>query len=682
MSAQQGSSKSAARDALDRKMDEKAVRDFNDPDIRKKRRKNVRAGFCITLAIMLVVSVINWGVITGWGNVDIDRVTISGNDGAEFSALVYRPANATDDTPAPAAVIYHGWSGNARCNESWAMELARRGYVVVSPDLNASGDSEGYYDGTPNSNPGAIGTHAAKGVLDEAEAFYRYAMNTSFIDADNIITVGHSSGCLPAILVGARYDAQGIIVFSSAQSAIDMVDPAEGVKAGYSPEGMDPAYKEAWAEWDGTNIFVGFGASEAGSDQQAHANKQGLALLNKISSHANETNVEIGKEYGSYENGDGFVFTYETRNHEGAFVSSETANDLLTYAQKMVDAPTPIDGSDQVWQLKDFTGLAGIVSFVAFLMATTLLLMEEVPAFGKIRRPLARNVGFRGAGLIIASVIGFIAPYVVIKTGAFGLNTDKTSSLLTTMGFNLGFSNMAFAVIVGLSIICLLGLVLYVLGQRKKGLSLDDFALTAYAPEGASASKARGIISMILRSLLLTAIVIAIGWGFLQLQDNVAGTDFFAWYFGVKDIPISKIWWYWPYVIVFILCFVLISIDMNVIRRLPSTGNETKDMLLAMLVNLIVGATVITIIVAVKWHLQSTGDPAYSNWFWSMLLDDSRLYGLPLGVGVATICSTFIYRKTGNIWLCGILVGTIACLMCLLYGQTGFHYLTYSAPLA
>ena len=71
-----------------------------------------------------------------------------------------------------------------------------------------------------------------------------------------------------------------------------------------------------------------------------------------------------------------------------------------------------------------------------------------------------------------------------------------------------------------------------------------------------------------------------------------------------------------------------------------------------------------------------------ANINWSMLLDDSRLYGLPFGVAVATVCSTFIYRKTGNIWLCGILVGVIACLMCVLYGQTGFHYLTYSAPLS
>lgn len=685
--SEEKAAKRRLRDERDREMDARLVREFNDPEKRRARRKHVRAGFCITLAILLIASVLNWGVITGWGNVDIDRVTINGDDGAEFSALVYRPSNATDDAPAPAAVIFHGWSGNARCDESWAMELARRGFVVVSPDLNASGDSEGYYDGTPNSNPGKLGVHAAKGVLDAADAYYRYALNLPFVDTANMITVGHSSGCIPAFLIGARYDSAGIIAFSSAQSAIDMVDPADGASSAYSPEGMDPAYKEAWENWDGTNIMIAFGASEAGNGPdklQAWADKQGLNMLKKISSHADETTVQVGKEYGSFEDGDGYVFFFENRNHEGAFVSSESATHLITYAQKMVDeVPNPLDATDQVWQFKDYTGLFGIAAFVAFLMATALLLMEEVPAFGKARRPLARNVGFRGAGLVIACIVGLVAPYVVIKSGAFGLNTDKTASLLTSLGFNLGFSNMAFAVILGLGIVCALGLIVYVLSERKKkGLTLDDFALTPYVPEGETGGKARGVIGMILRSLLLAAVVIAIGWGYLQLQDSVAGTDFFAWYFGVKDIPLSKVWWYWPYLLFFCLCFLLMSIDMNVIRRLPSTGNETKDMLIAMLVNLVVGATVIVIIVAVKWHLQSTGDPAYSDWFWSMLLDDSRLYGLPVGVGVATLSSTFLYRKTGNIWLCAFLVGAIACLMCVLYGLTGFHYLTYTAPLA
>ena len=60
-----------------------------------------------------------------------------------------------------------------------------------------------------------------------------------------------------------------------------------------------------------------------------------------------------------------------------------------------------------------------------------------------------------------------------------------------------------------------------------------------------------------------------------------------------------------------------------------------------------------------------------------MGLDTQRIWGLPVGMTVATAGATFIYKKTGNLWLCALLVGSVACLMGLLYGGTRFHYLTF-----
>lgn len=78
-----------------------------------------------------------------------------------------------------------------------------------------------------------------------------------------------------------------------------------------------------------------------------------------------------------------------------------------------------------------------------------------------------------------------------------------------------------------------------------------------------------------------------------------------------------------------------------------------------------------------KWWLQSIGSPADTGWLWGMGLDTQRIWGLPVGMTVAAAGSTLVYRKTGNIWLCALLVGTIACMMGVLYGGTRFHYLTY-----
>ena len=211
-------------------------------------------------------------------------------------------------------------------------------------------------------------------------------------------------------------------------------------------------------------------------------------------------------------------------------------------------------------------------------------------AFAVVRRPLARNVGFRGTGLVIASLVALLAPYLVIKTDTFGIVGREKNVNLWDAGFNLGFSNMGF---------------------------------------------------------------------------------------GVKDLPLDKVPCYLNYLAVFILAFVVLSIDMNVIRRLPTTGNETKDLIIAMTVNVALGIAMVIVIVAVKWWLQSMASPADTNWLWGMGLDTQRIWGLPVGMTVATADSTFIYKKTGNIWLCALLVGTIACIMGVLYGSTRFHYITY-----
>lgn len=54
----------------DRQMDEQLLRDYGDPEKQVKRKKNVKRGFCITFALLILSSLINWGVISSWGKVD------------------------------------------------------------------------------------------------------------------------------------------------------------------------------------------------------------------------------------------------------------------------------------------------------------------------------------------------------------------------------------------------------------------------------------------------------------------------------------------------------------------------------------------------------------------------------------------------------------------------------------
>ncbi|MEL7658316.1 MAG: hypothetical protein AAGU75_20670, partial [Bacillota bacterium] len=141
------------------------------------RRKGAVRFFAISLAILIISSFFIWGFQTSWGQVRIERLTIMGSGGAKISTLIYIPKNATKETPAPGVVIYHGRSNQAHSNDTWSMELARRGMVVLSPDLSGGGESD-----VTDRIPQAIDVTA-------------YALNNlDIIKKDNLNIIGYSAG--------------------------------------------------------------------------------------------------------------------------------------------------------------------------------------------------------------------------------------------------------------------------------------------------------------------------------------------------------------------------------------------------------------------------------------------------------------------------------------------------------
>lgn len=640
----------------DRQMDETLWERYHSTEGKAARKKNVRRGFCITLVLLILASLINWGVVTGWGNVRIDRLKLIGDDGAEYSALIYVPENATDATPAPGLLCFHGNAGNARNHESWAVEFARRGFVVLSVDQFGAGNSQGYFDG---SQAGALTMQAQ---VNLAEMFYKYMLELSIVDSENIISSGHSMGNSAAAALGAKYNAKVIL---SASPVILLEDTEEY------------PYATTWAEYTGNWVdltgLVETTVEKFSESSLAQAQKRDPSV----------TEFELGKVYGSFEDGNGYVAILEPdRIHEAAFVSQQTIGNLLKYGQMAVgDAvPNPIDAENQVWMYKDYTGLLGIFAFGAFICALALLLIEEIPAFAIVKRPMPRNIGLRGPGLAISMAMAIVFPYIVLKTDAFGLIGGRFYTNLRELGFEMGYSNMAFGVVVASSLLGILGLLLFMFTDGKKvGLTIDDLGLTpeGYDAKAAAGVKVRSIAKMILTTALLSAVVVAIAWSYVKLQNEVLGTDFYAWFFGVKDIPISKIPNYMNYLIIWILCFVISGLGMNVERRLPTTGKEWLDTVVAILFNVFLATVVITTVVAVKWELQSAGSAADTNLLWKMGVDTQRIWGMPVGMTVGVAGSTFLHKKTGNTWLSAILMGTVACLMCVLFGGTRFHFLTY-----
>ena len=631
----------------DQEMDARYREAFQSEAGRKKRKKGIKAFFCITLVLSVLVSLLNWGIITGWGNVKVERLTLSGYNGDRISALLYIPKNATSETPAPLVFNCHGNAGNGRNHESWAVEFARRGFVVLSVDLYGSGDSE-------NSAESFASMAMLTSVTD---TFYEHMLNRDYVDKDNILIGAHSMGGSVAAGLAGKYQPKGVM---SASGAL-----------GGQFNGVEGA--EERVEMIGTyvgDVLLDFGDVERDEASLCSLVQDWLDSRVGYDGYEGVEYTQVGQIVGSFEEGNAVVGLLDTnRVHEAAFVNQETIGNLIWFAQEAVGDAVPnyIDPGDQVWMYKDYVGLAGIFIFGLFICALALLLIETVPFFEDVKRVRARNIGLRKGGLVISIVLGLIFPYIVLKTNGLGLisaigMTSMPPTCVGLPGFRLTYSNMAFCTLIGLNLLGLLGFALYYFteGKRHK-LTLNDLGLTP-----GDSNRLSG--KMIGKTVLLSALVVAIAWALLALQEETLGTTFYAWFFGFKSIYLPKVQYYVWYILIWILCFVVASFSINVERRLPTTGNETLDTVIAMVFNVVMASFTLVLVIAVDWILSSYGVKERS-WLFTFGTDITRLWGMPAGMAVGVAGSTLLYRKTGNTWLSAILMGTVAALMCATYGQ-------------
>lgn len=576
----------------------------------------------ITLVLMVLCSLVNWGVVTGWGNIEITHLTLVGDNGLKYTALMYVPSNASNENPAPANLMIHGSSGNGRNHESWAMEFARRGFIVLSVDDLGSGDAEWSID---------------NGSTAVANMFCNYLVNQPMVDTERLVISGHSAGCQRVYEMGKKYDANTIILCGGVRAAI--------------PKEDDPYLGNMLSIIGGAESLRTYETENENTILSFQAN--GVELEDGV--------VEYGHVYGSFEEGNAKMAVFnEGQVHEGAFVDKNNLVYQLDFVQSAMEVPNYIDPNDQVWMVKDFTGLAGTLVFAAFLVALYLYLMEHVTVFQSIQQPMPRNIGLRGKGLAISIAAALIFPAIVLYTGSFGLwDFIGTENFAL---FPLQQANRAFVTVIGLNIMGLIMLGLFMVTEgRKHKAGLRELGMTSEGKKGLD-------WKLIGKSFVLAMIVIAIGFSYISAQSYVLGTDFYAWFFGIRPIPSAKFQYFIPYIIVWMLCFVVTQLGLNVERRLPSTGSETKDTIIAIVFNAFCACFTVTFFVVLQNALQLNTELGVAA-LGSFKADMTRLWGMPVGMFVAGAGHTAIYRKTGSIWPGVFLMGTLCALMCCLYGQ-------------
>jgi dienelactone hydrolase len=575
------------------------------------------ARFLITsFVILLLATVVLSGFCTDWGKVKITRVTLQAADGNTISSIMYVPKTATRDNPAAAAICLHGRSNTSHVTHTWATEMARRGYVVISPDMNGGGESDVIDDRTD---------------IDYANIVADYLSICEFVKRDKIFYAGFSAGATRAITAGNLHadTCAGIIACAPVRL------PKEPAKTNILL---------LKAQNDQYNFAFGCGPRELYETQFA----ENMQL--------DVDKVESGVIYGSFEDKTGVQYVFcPTIIHQMSDVTPTGISAMLNFMMQIEEPVNYIDPADTVWQWQQVASFVAAIAFMASVCALGNC-VTSIEWFAKdIKNPLPANRGARGTKYAFSVFLAVIIPMVLfIPVSAKGMGGwFESNTIMRSKNLN---GVMVALLTVSLVNACIM---LFKMYRKKKAgtlIVLSDYAL---APEGAGSIHWIGV----LKSLLAAFIVVVAAFVWLYFVEEFGGTNYQCWrVIVINRFNILRITATIPYICCIFVILFFAGIGMNTERRL----DDSKNLAACMLINALIAAGGVGLLLIIQYGgsvLSGTGQAVFAQQTTGAVGGTSVgaldfAVGFPFIIGSMAAINTYFFRKTGNIWT-GTLIGAV-----------------------
>lgn len=312
----------------------------------------LRRRLWLTIGILLIaVGVALAALVERADGVSISDLRFKGADGTVFSALLYRPAAATARTPAPGILAVHGYINSRETQSPFAIEFARRGYVVLALDQRGHG-----YTG------GAAVTQGFGGPEGLA-----YLRSLPFVDTNQIGLEGHSMG------------GWAVLAAAAAAPRAYRAMVLEGSSTGA------PFAREGTPTWP-RNLEVVYSRFDEFAPLMwavPRAGNVGGAAKPRALFGVNET-VQRGRTYGDIAAGTARRLTQPFATHPGDHLSREAVADAADWFALTLKGGAPRPRGDQIWWGKEIgTGL-GLLGLAALALGLFDLLLG-LPMFASLR---------------------------------------------------------------------------------------------------------------------------------------------------------------------------------------------------------------------------------------------------------------------------------------------------------
>lgn len=573
------------------------------PNENKSKRTNIIM-MAVALFLILVGDLLACSVQTDWGNVKVRDVRFAGTKGITMSALLYEPRGVTAKNPAPGILAIHGYINNRGTQDGFAIEFARRGYVVLAIDETGHGYSdppafENFFGG-----PDGL----------------RYLRSLDIVDKDNIGLEGHSMGGWASVFTAKE--------FPDGYKAVVLVGSGVGTVTATFPRNMGVVL----GEWDE------FSQAMWGTPAAKDAVKG--ALLKKTFNTSED--VVVGKLYGSIADGTARKFYQPRSTHPGEHISTAAIGDAIDWFQATLQGGKPLPPSDQIWYWKEIGNLIALIGMILLFFPVGSLLLRGNFFKGLDEAP-AKPKSAKGIAWWISAIIIVVVPpltYFTFKEYATKYRITPNQIFPQSITAQLLF----WLLLVGL-IAVVLFLIWHFAFNRKAKATADDYGLTW-------SQKLDWI--KIGKSFLLALLVVFAGYLTLVFSSWLFTVDFRYWVFNVKPMSLIQFRMFLSYLIPFLIYFIILGLVLNGQLRPTRRGREMSEGS-EMAIN--VGLLVLGFIGLIAFQyipLLMGGTLTLRN---EILFSIILFQLLPI-MTIVALAYTYFYRKTGHIY-----VGAFFCAM-------------------
>ncbi len=449
-------------------------------------------GFLTGWVIILFGAVIAHLTQTSNG-ITIKDVRFDSQSGAELSALLYVPAGASAQNKAPGILAVHGYINSREVQSGFAIEFARRGYVVLALDQMGHG-----YSAPPAFAEGFGGPAALL-----------YLRSLEMVDTNNIGLEGHSMGGWTVLAAASTLPA----------AYTSMV--LQGSSTG------PPFAAHGTASWP-RNVAVVFSQFDEFSQVMWGVDKaQDVARSDKLQTlFATNKEINVGQTYGDIVSGTARILLQPPVTHPGDHISHAAIGHAIDWFAQTLSGGTPLPSEDQIWFRKEIGTLIALIGFVVLMLGSFQLLLST-PMFSPLSAPPTHtaysNRTYKWWAVALLTAIVPVATFYIFFSWAEGLLPPSAwmPQSITNQVVFWALANVTIASIVAL-------------------LAKANTTPTSHS---------------VVHCILIALITVSIGYLSALVIDWLFLIDFRFWFVGIKVMSLSQFIIALPYLLPFLVYF-------------------------------------------------------------------------------------------------------------------------------